>query len=559
MPALKPVQEPSLDSGGWWSPLFGAGGLIVCVFAQAEKHAIQRCTPWNSLALHYNRGPGRWGHAYLPEHISISSVEVYGPPATSVRSGVWMNGLFTADRITLYGEGLHRGACEFAIAGLIHELREGYYPYANIIALFGNDTAASPEVFGKLRIAMRALIALYEAEASVATVTVPEEWRSIWTDENGSMRRDISRPWRYRRNEIESWAAACLISAGGSVRRIPDGNIAYNLQGQEYTLNDVHWFFESVGYSPTTWWHYWGKFVLAFSEAALKGGIMSASVALQTDGSMVGALESFADSITKTFDRNAPLPTIVCDIEPASELIAGVTLTFTAKLVLSVFCAYATAGGPWLVIWLTTALSRWSMRDFGSMRQGGTCGGAGTHIHINNECRVRLLNTTCISSAGSEHSRVLGVVMTLVGWVVARCLYSYYPEARTLLVVGDWDSTTGFMVGNVALIMVCGIGLLTMRYTLPKFPRQQYFLWRMILEWILAALAIGSVFVPAMVLRTTTTRWMITAELAAWTIDFFMTTFVIGTYPDCITPWHSVWVLVPALLSAIGGMFGCWY
>jgi hypothetical protein len=344
---------------------------------------------------------------------------------------------------------------------------------------------------------------------------------------------------------------------GGSVSRCLENSLSIVLDGVEHNLNDVHWFFEILGYSPTTWWHYWGRLVLAFSEAALKGGMMSVSVVLESDGGMAGALDAFVESITGTIASSQKL-SVVRELESPSELIAGVVLTLLGKAVLGCACAYATGGGPWLVIWLSTALSRWTARDIGSMRRGGNCGAAGVHIHAGHECRIRLLDTTCLSSAGSEHSRVLEVFMALVGWIIARVVYNYYPEAQGFLVVQEWECTTGFVVGSMLLIMVCAIGLLTMRYTLPKHPLQRYFFWRMIIEWVLAILAIASVFSPVMILRTTKSRWMISAEIAAWIIDLVTTVFVIGTYPDCISPWHSVWVLVPALLSALGGLFGCW-
>jgi hypothetical protein len=233
-------------------------------------------------------------------------------------------------------------------------------------------------------------------------------------------------------------------------------------------------------------------------------------------------------------------------------------LTLVGKLVISVFCAFATGGGPWVVTWLTTALSRWSGRDIGALRQAKKCNGAGVHIHMGNECKIRLLNTTCLSSAGSEHSRVLGVIAVVCGWVLARILYIYCPEAQQLLAIRDWDSTAGFIVEVGVLLLVCAVGLLTMPYTFPKHPGQRYFIWRMMTEWGIAIVALVSVLTPVVVFRDLSTRWMILTEIAAWTIDFVMTLVVIGTYPDSISPWHSVWVLVPALLSTIGGRFGCW-
>src|SRR5439155_14415308 len=117
---------------------------------------------------------------------------------------------------------------------------------------------------------------------------------------------------------------------------------------------------------------------------------------------------------------------VVSEIEPAGELIAGVMLTFVGKFIISVFGAFATGGGPWVVTWLTTAMSKWSGRDIGSMRQARKCKGAGVHLHIGNECKIRLLSTTCISSTGSEHSRVLGVIVIIFGWFLARMLYIYF-------------------------------------------------------------------------------------------------------------------------------------
>src|SRR5437773_1047123 len=116
--------------------------------------------------------------------------------------------------------------------------------------------------------------------------------------------------------------------------------------------------------------------------------MMSVSLSLLTDSAINGALEAFAQEISSIVSSDQMIH-IAPEIEPAGELIAGVMLTLAGKLVISVFCAFATGGGPWVVTWLATALSRWSGRDIGSLRQASKCKGAGVHVHVGNECKIR--------------------------------------------------------------------------------------------------------------------------------------------------------------------------
>jgi len=245
------------------------------------------------------------------------------------------------------------------------------------------------------------------------------------------------------------------------------------------------------------------------------------------------------------------------EVEPASELIAGVTLLFVGKIAISVFCALVTGGGPWLVAWLTTALSRWSVRDLGGMRQGRWCNGAGYHVHTG-DCRLRFLSTTCLTSGGSDHSRILGVLTALCGWSMARIVYGQFPRVRLLLETESWANTNGFAVNATSLAFVCTIALMTISYKPPRTSKQRYYIYRIALEWGFAILAVCVSMLPVMIAGEVRTAWMLLAEVAAWIIDGGMTLRVIGTYPNSITTWHSIWVLVPALLSAMGGIFGCW-
>ena len=554
MPPTK-VPEPSLDFRGWWSPLFGAAGLIIPLFIQTEKHVLQRCTPCNALALQTLLSPGRWGHAYLPDEVELDVIEVQGKPATNKRNGNYQHALYTADRLTLYGDGFHRAVCEFIITETVHGLREGYYPYAQVTALFGvDDEPVSPDIFREISKAMRAIIAVYEAEECWGPFVVPEEGRSVWTNEHGLLINDVSRPWRYTREDMNAWAASCLWAAGGSVRKTADESVIFMWKGCQHDMECVHWWFQRVGYSPTTDWQSWAKIVLAASESATKGGLISAKGPfLEKRDRHFSSLDLFVRAILNATQVDFR---VFYDVEPASECIAGVTLTFLAKLVISLFCTFVTAGGPWLVIWLTTLLTRWSIRDIGTLRQGAKCSGRGYHLHSQGKCLIKFLQTPCITSAGSEHSRVYGLLAAAAGWGLANALYLAFPNFRGLVAVQQWDASLGFAMGNALLVGACLVGLLTMSYKLPKHPYQRYFWWRMGLEWILAIGAIVAGMTPAMVIGEVNTRWMLTAEGVAWLIDGFVTLFVIGTYPDCITSWHSVWVLVPALLSLIGGTFG---
>jgi hypothetical protein len=108
------------------------------------------------------------------------------------------------------------------------------------------------------------------------------------------------------------------------------------------------------------------------------------------------------------------------------------------------------------------------------------------------------------------------------------------------------------------LISVCFIGLLTISYRTPKKQHEKYFLYRIGLEWGIAIVAVAGGITPIVVTRNVRTGWMLVDELIAWIIDAITTLFIIGTYPDCISAWHSVWVLVPALLSEIAGTLACW-
>jgi hypothetical protein len=117
-------------------------------------HLIQRCTPCNAIALQYARNPGKWGHAYLPDFIDLATVDILGGPATSDRRGHPVSGLYTVDRFTLYGKGLHRVYCEFIIMQCIYALGDGYRPYADLEStLFCNTDPDSADLnyFKKLR------------------------------------------------------------------------------------------------------------------------------------------------------------------------------------------------------------------------------------------------------------------------------------------------------------------------------------------------------------------------------------------------------------------------
>lgn len=165
--------------------------------------------------------------------------------------------------------------------------------------------------------------------------------------------------------------------------------------------------------------------ILAAAEAAIKGGLISipVSVSIDNNDTTFNIFDTIAAEISSTLQAAYSRPSslaqqelqknyqVTSEYEPAGELIAGVILTFLGKLFICIFCAFATGGGPWLVFWLTTALSRWSARDIGGLRQGRTCFGTGKQLHEKDKCRLKFLDTTCVASAGSEHSRVLGVIV----------------------------------------------------------------------------------------------------------------------------------------------------
>ena len=498
-------------------------------------------------------------------------MEILGGPATSDRGDHPVSALYTVDRYTLHGKGLHRYYCEYIIVECIHALGEGYRSYADIASIFyyTDPEYADLNYFKKLRIVMRTIITVYEARAARGTCIVPEEWRSIWTDEDGRL-RDVSPPRVYDMDDIYMWWAACLCSIGCTVYRNPGDVDVWN--GREQSSFHLSWWFEQVGYSPSTDWSRCGKLILAATEAAIKGGLISIPVSVRVDhnDSTFNIFETITAEVSSTLQAAYSRPStlaqqelqknfnIISEYEPAGEFIAGVLLTFLGKLFISIFCAFATGGGPWLVIWLTTALSQWSARDIGGLRQGRTCFGTGRHLHEKDKCRLKFLDTTCVTSAGSEHSRVLGVIVAAVGWGIGRAAFSFIPQARELLTITEWDSTLGFTIGNALLISVCFIGLLTMSYQQPKSKAQRYFLYRIGLEWGIAIMAVTVGIMPVVMINNLHTRWMLLAELAAWIIDVITTLFVVGTYPDCITTWHSVWVLVPALLSALAGVLSCW-
>lgn len=503
--------------------------------------------------------------------IDLTTVEILGGPATSDRAGHPLSALYTADRLTFHGKGLHRLYCEYIIVECIQALGKGYRPQADVASIFyyTDPEYADIEYFKKLRIAMRTIITAYEAWAAKGTCIVPEEWRSIWTDEEGRLRY-ASPPRVYDADDIDMWWAACLCSIGCTVHR-NTGQVDM-WDGREQSSFHLNWWFQQIGYSPSTDWGRCGKLILAAAEAAIKGGLISIPVSVRVDNndSTFNIFDTITAEISTTLQAAYSRPATVAqqelqknyhvasEYEPAGEFIAGVILTFLGKLFISIFCAFATGGGPWLVIWLTTALSQWSARDIGGLRQGQTCFGTGRHFHEKDKCRLKFLDTTCLTSAGSEHSRVLGVIIAAAGWGISRTAFSFVPQTRQLLTITEWDSTLGFTIGNTLLISVCFIGLLTMSYQTPKSQAQRYFLYRMGLEWGNAILAIFVAIVPVVMIKRVHTRWMLLAELAAWIIDAITTLFVVGTYPDCITAWHSVWVLVPALLSALAGVMGCW-
>jgi hypothetical protein len=54
---------------------------------------------------------------------------------------------------------------------------------------------------------MRTIIVVYEAYAARGTSIVPEEYRSIWTDEEGHV-RDLSPPRVYDADDIHMWSCA---------------------------------------------------------------------------------------------------------------------------------------------------------------------------------------------------------------------------------------------------------------------------------------------------------------------------------------------------------------
>jgi hypothetical protein len=315
------------------------------------------------------------------------------------------------------------------------------------------------------------------------------------------------------------------------------------------------WWFEQVGYSPLTDW----------------SRLISVPISVRVRPESLDGLDSAIDAaISSTVQEYSEASTagqqvlhgelhVTSEYEPAGEFIAGVIVTVLGKLVVSIFCTIITGGGPWLVIWLTTALtSQWYPRDFGGLRGGRTCVGTGRHVHDKEKCRLKFLDTACVTSAGSEHSRILGVILAAVGWGIGRASYSFIPQISVLLTITEWDSTVGFAVGNASLIGVCLIGLLTISYQTPKKRQEKYFLYRIGLEWGVAIVAIAVGITPVVVTRNVRTGWMLVDELIAWIIDAITTLFVVGTYPDCISAWHSVWVLVPALLSGMAGALACW-
>jgi hypothetical protein len=495
--------EPSIDDRGRWTPLFGAAGLIVSLFLRTEKHLIQRCTPCNAIALQYVRNPGKWGHAYPPDVIDLAAVEILGGPATSDRWGHPVFGLYTVDRITLYGKGLHRVYCEFIIMQCIHALGDGYRPYADLEStLFCNIDPDSADLnyFKKLRIAMRTIIAVYEAHAARGTSIVPEEYRSIWTDEEGHV-RDLSPPRVYDVDDIHMWSCACMASIGHTLPPRPHVDV---WDGLNMYSSHLTWWFEQVGYSPSTDWNRCGNLIFAASEAAIKGGLISVPISVRVRrDSGFDTIDAINAAISSTVQEYSEASTagqqelhgefhVTSEYEPAGEFIAGVIVTVLGKLVVSIFCAFATGGGPWLVIWLTTALSsQWYPRDFGGLRGGRTCLGTGRHVHDKEKCRLKFLDTACVTSAGSEHSRVLGVILAAVGWGIGRASYSFIPQTSVLLTITEWDSTVGFAVGNASLISVCFIGLLTISYRPPKNQEQKYFLYRIGLEWGIAIVAVA--------------------------------------------------------------------
>jgi hypothetical protein len=524
-----------------------------------EKHLVQRCTPCNSLALQYSLRPGRWGHAYLPHSVSFTAVEVYGQSLSAMGTGDFPVDLGTADSITLYGKGLHQAICSFAIRQVISRFKIGHdRTHVLISTMHDIENDKYPDLLHKLCSSMKAIISLYEACSIQGNVIVPDTWRSLWTDEFGHL-RIISRPWLYNRDDIESWAGASVIAGGGQASRVSGQGVIIKWRGKEHSINDVHWWFEHVGYSPATNWIHPAMLVLAAAESAKNGGLLRANVAFTIETHGLGF--DYNDHRTLTAAIKEVLAEdfrVIREVEPAGELVAGVLVLLIGKLAISTFCTFLTGGGPWLVVWLTTALSRWSTRDLGGMRQSQHCNGAGYHVHTNRECRLRFLFSTCLTSAGSEHSRVLGVITALCGWAMARIAYSLLPGARQLLEIDEWAMVNGFTICVASLIVVCAIGLVTISYKQPRTPQQRYYIWRIALEWGFAALAILTSMVPAIISADITTPWILLAEIAAWVIDAGMTLRVIGTYPNSITSWHSVWVLVPAILSIIGGVFGCW-
>jgi hypothetical protein len=145
------------------------------------------------------------------------------------------------------------------------------------------------------------------------------------------------------------------------------------------------WWFEQVGYSPLTDWSRCGNLILAESEAAIKGGLISIPISVTVRPKSLDGLDNAIDAaISSTVQEYSEASTagqqvshgelhVTSEYEPAGEFIVGVIVTVLGKLVVSIFCTFATGGGPWLVIWLTTALtSQWYPCDFGRLRGGRT-------------------------------------------------------------------------------------------------------------------------------------------------------------------------------------------